>query len=104
MQLKHIEQTHVIHDQHKHLTPPLPLPLPRRVVPLSLSLYDLLVSLTRYLKPKSIKHSYHIYIYTFKEYYKILLKQDSCVAILTIDSKRLVPSFLFTSVVIILTA
>ena len=84
-----------------------PLPLPRRVVPLSLSLslYDLLVSLTRYLKPKSIKHSYHIYIYiyTFKEYYKVLLKQDSCVAILTIDSKRLVPSFLFTSVVIILT-
>ena len=33
-----------------------------------------------------------------------MLKQDSCVAILTIDSKRLVPSFLFTSVVIILTA
>lgn len=83
-----------------------PLPLPRRVVPLSLSLslHDLLVSLTRYLKPKSIKHSYHIYIYTFKEYYKVLLKQDSCVAILTIDSKRPVPSFLFTSVVIILTA
>lgn len=104
MQLKYIEQTHVIHDQHKHLPPPLTLP--RRVVPLSLSLYDLLVSLTRYLKPKSIKHSYHIYIYiyTFKEYYKVLLKQDSCVAILTIDSKRLVPSFLFTSVVIILTA
>lgn len=46
----------------------------------------------------------YIYIYTFKEYYKVLLKQDSCVAILTIDSKRLVPSFLFTSVVIILTA
>lgn len=65
MQLKYIEQTHVIHDQHKHLPPPLTLP--RRVVPLSLSLslYDLLVSLTRYLKPKSIKHSYHIYIYIY---------------------------------------
>lgn len=103
MQLKYIEQTHVIHDQHKHLPPPSPSP---GVLYLSLSLYDLLVSLTRYLKPKSIKYSYHIYIYiyTFKEYYKVLLKQDSCVAILTIDSKRLVPSFLFTSVVIILTA
>lgn len=103
MQLKYIEQTHVIHDQHKHLTPPSPSP-GVLYLSLSLSLYDLLVSLTRYLKPKSIKHSYHIYIYTFKEYYKVLLKQDSCVAVLTIDSKRLVPSFLFTSVVIILTA
>ena len=103
MQLKYIEQTHVIHDQHKHLTPHSPSP-GVLYLSLSLSLYDLLVSLTRYLKPKSIKHSYHIYIYTFKEYYKVLLKQDSCVAILTIDSKRLVPSFLFTSVVIILTA
>ena len=107
MQLKYIEQTHVIHDQHKHLPPPSPSPgVLYLSLSLSLSLYDLLVSLTRYLKPKSIKHSYHIYIYiyTFKEYYKVLLKQDSCVAILTIDSKRLVPSFLFTSVVIILTA
>lgn len=101
MQLKYIEQTHVIHDQHKHLTPPSPSP-GVLYLSLSLSLYDLLVSLTRYLKPKSIKHSYHIYIYTLLR--SIIRFCLSRIAILTIDSKRLVPSFLFTSVVIILTA